>query len=132
MIKTLRLSLLSLFTVLCGTMFADSWVKTSPADLQTGDVVAIVDLTGSRAMSNDKGTANPPVATEITLNDAKTEISGDVAENLQWVVTVKDGSYKFNIAGTEDYLYCTNDNNGVRVGSNTNNAFTITQSGESK
>lgn len=109
---------------------ADKWVKTSPSDLKTGDVVVIVDQTSGTAMSNDNGTSKAPAATAVTLSDDLSEISGDVAENLQWEVTISDGSYQFNVADTEDYLYCTNTNNGVRVGSNSNNAFTITTGGE--
>ena len=129
--KLLRFSLLSVLVMLCGTMVAaDKWVKTDPASLITGDVVAIVDQTSARAMSNDQGTSSAPAATEVTLNDDKSEISGDVAANLQWVVTVTNGSYQFNVAGTDKYLYCINSNNGVRVGTNSNNAFTITQGGD--
>ncbi|MBQ8487907.1 MAG: Ig-like domain-containing protein [Prevotella sp.] len=104
---------------------ADKWVKTDPADLATGDVVVIVDQTSSMAMSNDQGTSKAPVATAVTLSADKSEISGDVAENLQLVVTVNNGSYKFGVADTENFVYCTNSNNGVRVGTNENNAFTI-------
>ena len=122
--KLLRFSLLSVLVMLCGTMVAaDKWVKTDPASLTTGDVVAIVDQTSATAMSNDKGTSAAPAATAVTLNDDKSEITGEVAENLQWVVTASEGSYKFGVSGTENYLYCTNTNNGVRVGTNENNSF---------
>ena len=122
--KLLRFSLLSVLVMLCGTMVAaDKWVKTDPASLTTGDVVAIVDQTSATAMSNDKGTSAAPVATAVTLNDDKSEITGEVAENLQWVVTASEGSYKFGVSGTENYLYCTNTNNGVHVGTNENNSF---------
>jgi len=120
------LLLLCALIVGSGTSWAaDKWVKTDPADLKTGDVVVIVDQTSARAMSNDNGTSSAPAATEVTLNDDKSEITSSVAGNLQWVVTVTDGSYQFEEAGTEKYLYCTNTNNGVRVGTNENNAFTI-------
>ena len=104
---------------------ADKWVKTDPADLQTGDVVVIVDQTSSRAMSNGNGTSSAPTATSVTLNGAKDEISSEVAATLQWEVTVSEGSYQFGVADSEDYLYCTATNNGVRVGTNEDNAFTI-------
>lgn len=125
------LFLLCALIVGSGTAWAaDKWVKTAPADLKTGDVVVIVDQTSVTAMSNDKGTSSAPLATAVTLNDDKNEITSDVADNLQWVVTVTDGSYKFGVAGTEKFLYCINSNNGVRVGTNANNAFTITQGGD--
>lgn len=125
------LFLLCALIVGCGTAWAaDTWVKTAPADLKTGDVVVIVDQTSASAMSNDKGTSNAPTATVVTLNDDKSEITGDVAKTLQWVVTYEEGSYKFGVAGTEKFLYCINSNNGVRVGTSENNAFTITQGGD--
>lgn len=112
--------------MLCGNVFAaDTWVKTDPASLTTGDVVAIVDLTTEKAMSNNNGTTAAPAATAVTLNDAQTEITSAVASTLQWVVTNTDGTYKFQVADTETYLYATNSNNGLRVGTNANNDFTI-------
>ena len=114
-----------------GNVFAedtgDSWVKTDPSDLQTDDIVAIVDLTTAKAMANNGGTSNAPAATSVTLNADKTEITDNVAEELQWVVTVDTEAnpvaYKFGKANTNYYLYCTNTNNGVRVGANANNSF---------
>ena len=107
----------------------DIWVKTDPTELQTGDVVAIADLTRQLVMPNDKGTALAPNAVAISFNDDKTEIAVTVEDAWQWVVTVgetDDGaSFKFGVAGTENYLYCTNANNGVRVGTNENNVFTM-------
>lgn len=117
--------------MLCGNVFAaDTWVKTDPASLTTGDVVAIVDLTTAKAMSNNNGTSAAPAATAVTLNDAKTEITGEVASTLQWVVTNTNGTYTFNVANTEDFLYVTKTNNGVRVGSGERNTFTIETGGD--
>ena len=64
---------------------ADKWVKTAPADLQTGDIVVIVDQTTSKAMSNSNG-SSAPSAVEVTLNAAKDEISSEVATTLQWTL----------------------------------------------
>lgn len=102
---------------------ADKWVKTSPTDFKTGDIVVIVDQTSSKAMSNNNGTS-APTATDVTLSSDKSEITSEVASTLQWEVTVSEGSYKFGVENTSNYLYCTNSNNGVRVGTNTNNVFT--------
>lgn len=104
---------------------ADTWVKTAPSSLQTGDVVVIVDQTSGKAMSNNNGTSSAPSATAVTLNGDKTEITSEVASTLQWEVTVNDGSYQFGVANSSNYLYCTQTNNGVRVGTNANNAFTV-------
>ena len=132
--KTFALKALMLVALLVGSISGawaeDKWVKTAASDLATGDVVVIVDQTSSTAMSNSNGTSSAPSATGVTLSDDKSEISGNVAENLQWEVTVNDGSYQFNVPGTSNYVYCTNANNGVRVGTNDNNAFEITQGGD--
>lgn len=104
---------------------ADSWVETAADDLTTGDVVVIVDKETSRAMSNNNGTSSAPSATAVTLSNDKTEIRSSVATTLQWVVTVSNGSYQFGVSGTANYLYATNTNNGLKVGTNTNNVFTL-------
>ena len=102
----------------------DQWVKTDASALQTGDVVVIVDENSKTAMPNDNGTSSAPAATSVSLADGV--ISGDVADNLQWTVTVgTDRTYQF--AAGDSYLYCTSSNNGVRVGSNSNNKFKIEQ-----
>ncbi|MBQ1589041.1 MAG: hypothetical protein II081_08330, partial [Prevotella sp.] len=117
MLKQLRYFFTFLLLAVASVGWADSWVKTAASDLQTGDIVAIVDETSGTAMSNDKGTSSPPAAIAFAATN--------VMSNQQWEVTVTDDGYQFNVPGTEDYLYCTNSNNGVRVGSNDNNVFTI-------
>ena len=96
-----------------GNAFAeDTWVKTDPADLKTGDVVMIIDLDSKRAMSNNKGTSSAPVATRVYFNNDETVSTGisnnTVPATLQWEVTVDNDSYKFGVSGTSNYLYCTN------------------------
>ena len=107
----------------------DKWVETAPANLATDDIVAIVDKTSSSAMSNNNGTSSAPAATSVTLNQQKTEITSSVGATLQWVVTKTTSgnttNFKFKVSGSSNYLYTTNSNNGVRVGTNENNIFTI-------
>ncbi len=105
----------------------DKWVKTAPSDLQTGDIVVIVDQTSSKAMSNNNGTSAPS-ATTVTLNSDKSEISSTVSATLQWEVTKDGDSFQFGVSG--DYLYVTNTNNGVKVGSGARNTFTIVTGGD--
>ena len=136
--KLLKISLLGIFAMLAGlwgngAWAADRWVKTDPANLQSGNVVAIVDQTSSMAMSNDKGASAAPVATAVTLSDDKSEITSTVGATLQWVVTVTGDTtktYQFYVAGTENYLYVTKTNNGLRVGSGERNTFTIVTGGD--
>lgn len=128
--KTTFYSLLTMLLFCVSNAWADaSWVKTAPEDLQTGDVVAFVELTNSYVLTNNSGTASAPAAATISLNDDKSEILGQVSDQWKWEVTVSDNDLQLNVPGSSDYLYCTNTNNGVRVGSNTNNVFTISEEG---
>ena len=57
-------------------------------------------------------------------------LAGDIAENLKWNLSIGEDGYTFYPNGeTESWLYCTNTNNGVRVGTNENNVFTMTPEG---
>ncbi len=128
--KTTFYSLFTMLLFCVSNAWADaSWVKTAPEDLQTGDVVAFVELTNSYVLTNNSGTASAPSAATISLNDDKSEILGQVSDQWKWEVTVSDNGLQLNVPGSSDYLYCTNTNNGVRVGSNTNNVFTISEEG---
>lgn len=106
------------------------WVLTDLADLNEGDVIVIVGNNGETfAMSNDNGTSGAPTAVAVTV--AGKTLSGDIDENIQWSISgnATDG-YSFHPNGNEDaWLYCTNTNNGVRVGTNDNKTFTLDESG---
>ena len=103
-----------------------AWIKVSPEDLKTGDVVVIVDLNSSKAMNNTGGTSSAPTATAVTLNNDKSAItSAIISDDIKWKVTLSGENYQFGKPGTDTYLYCTNTNNGVRVGANANNKFEI-------
>ena len=105
------------------------WVLTNPTELATGDVVAIVDQASSTAMSNNNGTTAAPSATAVTLSEDKSEITGTVGTTLEWTVTVgkmaDSDTITYQFGNGTNHLYCTNNNNGVRVGSNSNNIFVM-------
>ena len=111
---------------------ADTWVKTDPTALSSGDIVVIVDLTSGKAMSNDKGTSSAPSATAVTLNTDKDEITSEVAATLQWTVTASGSgeSRTYQFAKGTDFLYVIKNNNGVRVGEGVRNSFTIVKGGD--
>jgi len=128
-------STLLLFALVAGStsLWAeDKWVKTAPADLQTGDIVVIVDQTTSKAMSNNNGTSSAPSAVAVTLNGDKSEISSEVGATIQWALTTSGtgGSKTFKFANSTAFLYVTKTNNGVRVGSGERNTFTIGSGGD--
>ena len=101
---------------------AETYTKTAYADLQSGDVVIITMQKGTDvfAASNDQGTTKAPVAKAVTVADDA--ITTD-STNILWTV-VKDGD-NISFQAGEAYLYCTNTNNGVRVGSGEAKVFSI-------
>jgi len=104
----------------------EEWVQTELADLTENDVFVIVGNNGSNfAMTNDNGASSAPAAVAVTVQDGK--IASKVNDNMMWNVSgnATDG-YTFFVNGDSDkWLYCTNSNNGVRVGNNTSKTFTI-------
>ena len=110
------------------------WVLTNLTDLTEDDIFVIVgtyeDMEhDSYAMSNDKGTSSAPIAVEVTIVD--NTLSGEIAENLQWTMSgnATDGYTFYPYGNDETWLYCTNTNNGVRVGTNANNTFAFVDGG---
>ena len=116
-----------LLAVCVGTWAADKWIKTAITDLQTNDIVVIVDETSAKALPNNGGTSSAPTATAVTLNSDKSEITSTVGTTLRWEVEVLTSTFRFGVPSTTtqfyNCLYCTNNNNGVRVGTNSNNQF---------
>ncbi len=118
------------FTVTITDSTPVSWVETSLNDLTSGDVFVIVgtNSNGSYAMTNSNGTSNPPAASGVTIEKVNNinKITSDVDDNIQWNLVITDGGYVFYPAGdASKWLYCTNNNNGVRVGTGDAKHFTI-------
>jgi hypothetical protein len=109
-----------------------NWVLTSLANLTADDIFVIVGTDADDdtfALPHNGGTSTAPAATAITIVDGT--ISGEPAAALQWNLSgnATDG-YTFYPNGTSDnWLYCTATNNGVRVGTNTNNKFEMDEDG---
>lgn len=112
-----------------GGSFGQTWQKVELKDLTSDDVFVIAEihnLKSSYAMSNDKGTSAVPSAVSITLSEDGTTITKTVADNLKWNVGKVGNSYVFYPNGdNKKWLYCTNTNNGVRVGNNNNKNFQL-------
>lgn len=102
-----------------------NWVLTSIDELTEEDVFVIVGDNGDTyAMSNDNGTSSAPAAVSVAVVD--NTLSGEIGDNIQWNISSTESGYIFYPNGTtETWLYCTNTNNGVRVGVNDNNVFII-------
>ena len=103
-----------------------TWEKANLTDLTSSDVFVIVGNNGETyALSNDNGTGSAPTAVAVTIDDDK--LADNPVANIRWTISgnATDG-YTFHPGGdTEKWLYCTNSNNGVRVGTNDNNTFII-------
>ena len=100
------------------------WELTDLADLTENDVFVIVGNNGANyAMSNDKGTTAAPTAVSVTVSDNK--LTGTIAENIKWNISgnATDGYTFYPNGSTTTWLYCTSDNNGVRVGTTNSNDY---------
>ena len=107
-----------------------SWVLTPYGQLQTGDTVVILDKSTQCALPNNNGSSSAPSAVEFYLSTDQNSLADAPAATLKWVVERNGDNYKFRKPGTDDeYLYCLGDNNGVRVGTGSNNQFTFENGG---
>ena len=111
----------------CGTKEPTyGWKKVDLADIEANDIIVIVWTKGntSWAMSNDKGTSAAPTAVIVTINGE--QLISEVTDNIKWNISNNNGTLTIYPNGTTaTWLYCTNTNNGVRVGTNTAKEFTI-------
>lgn len=102
-----------------------AFVKTGLSAVASDDVIVIVGDNGSNyAMSNNNGIGSAPSAVSVSISN--NIISGIVADNLKWNVSSSNDGFTFYPDGSTDkWLYCTNTNNGVRVGTNDNKTFKV-------
>ncbi len=109
------------------------WVKRDISTITPSDIFVIVGDNGNTyAMSNDKGTSAAPQAVPVSVSDDR--LTAEPAERIRWSLSKQDHwwwgtTYHFYPNGnTSTWLYCTGDNNGVRVGTDSdNNTFTISE-----
>lgn len=113
-------------TVNAPVVSESDWEKTELSALTADDIFVIVGNNGSNyALANDKGTSAAPTAVSVTVNG--NYLTGTIADNIKWNVSgnATDGYTFYPNGSTTTWLYCTATNNGVRVGTNDNKAFTI-------
>ena len=109
----------------CGEKEPAKYEKVGISEIKSTDTVIIVSTkdTASYAMSNNNGTSAPAaVSVEIENGIITTD-----ATNILWNIIYDNGNLTIYPAGeTDTWLYCTATNNGVRVGTNTDNKiFTL-------
>ena len=88
-----------------------------------GQTYLIVDLNSSKALTSANGTTVAPTAVEVTItNDQIITNNAD----LLWTFEAAEDGYIIHPAGDNDkWLYSTDANNGVRVGTNEANTWTL-------
>ncbi len=103
-----------------------SYVKTPLADIASGSEVVVTELYSETiyAIGNDGGTSTGPAAVELAESATDVLNVGDNT-NIFWVLTKDGANFSLTVKGGTDKLYCTDTNNGVRVGTNENNVFSI-------
>ena len=110
-----------------GETTTPSWTKVGLGEIQASDIIVIVWTTSTGkayAMSSSNGSSSAPEAVIVTVDGEK--LSGDIADNIKWNISNENGTLTIHPNGTTaTWLYCTANNNGVRVGTNANKAFTI-------
>lgn len=103
--------------------------KTEPNQIDAADVVLITMTKGDTtwAMSNDNGTSDAPDRIEVIVADNK--LTGNIAGNMQWNMVVTEDGYMFYPNGSnKTWLYSTNSNDGLRIGTGDAKHFTIENS----
>lgn len=109
----------------------DRWVEVSLSDIQSTDDVVIAmeksNLIYALTYNSATATSKAPPATLITNDNLKT--NSGIANTLRWNISNSNGNLTIYPTGSiSTWLYCTNTNNGVLVGTNENKAFAIDNS----
>lgn len=110
------------------------WKETALSNISAGDVFVIVGDAGY-ALPHNNGTSDAPSTVSVAVSGTKMTGSegndGVIADKIKWNVSGnnEDGYVFYPNGSTTTWLYCTTNNNGVRVGTNVNKLFTLTNDG---
>ncbi|MBQ7415820.1 MAG: InlB B-repeat-containing protein, partial [Oscillospiraceae bacterium] len=123
-------TLYAVYTYNVGGSGSTAYILTDLSDIKPTDTVVItVDYQGTvYAMTSANGTSEAPtgVIIEVTTSNDVTMLASDPADDLKWNIGGTEGAYILYPAGqTSTWVYCSNANNGVRVGTGTANTFSI-------
>lgn len=101
-----------------------TWEATTLSAIADGAEFVLVSTkeNASYAMSNDNGTSSAPKAVSVTVSG---NTISNPASNLVFVLKKVDGGYVFQIKDKDTAVYCFNNNNGLRVGTNEHNVFSL-------
>ena len=102
------------------------WVETEIASIASNDEVVITMSKNETtwALRDDNGTSKAPFAEIVTIENG--QVTSTIVDDMIWIIEKNSNNltfYKDN--AKNDWLYCTDTNNGVRVGTNSAKTFTI-------
>lgn len=103
-----------------------SWIATDLADITATDEVVITMAKGSQvyALTSAKGSSAAPTAVAVTVKNK--ELTAASTDGLVWNIANDNGTLTIYPKGqTATWLYTTDNNNGVRVGTGDNKIFVI-------
>ena len=111
------------------------WIETDISEITSTDNVVITMSKGDKvwALANNKGTGSAPTALLITIANGEItpaedgfNYNGYSLDYYTWNISTNSDALTFYPKeSTSTWLYCTDTNNGVRVGTNPNKTFTI-------
>ena len=89
-------------------------------------VITMKNSEGTYALTNDHGTGTAPGAKAVTVSNGVIPADDDDSNMIWYLEALEDGGYVlYADEAKSTWLYCTNTNNGVRVGTNENKSFSI-------
>lgn len=115
--KRLAMVLTMLLTIGIGTMWGEDYELVSFSDIKTNDVIIIVGTKSGTAYAMTN-TGTPPTPIKVTISNSKIT---STATNITFTATNNGDNTITFVSTTSGTLYCTNDNNGVKIGPQTGN-----------
>lgn len=108
------------------TPVVKSWIATDLADITATDEVVITMAKGTSvyALTSENGSSKAPTAVAVTVENK--ELTAVPEDALVWNIAKNNGTLTIYPKGqTANWLYTTDTNNGVRVGTNDNKTFVV-------
>lgn len=111
-----------------------AWVSTALADLTSDDVFVIVGDNNNTYALSSNGTSSAPSASAVTIDNDRIDLTKTtVTDAMKFKISGNaTNGYTFHPNGStsDNFIYCTDANNGVRVGKPNSNttevhAFTV-------
>ncbi len=113
----LSMVLTMLLTIGIGTMWGEDYELVSFSNIKTNDVIIIVGTKSDTAYAM-KNTGTPPTPIKVTISNSKIT---STATDITFTATNNGDNTITFVSTNSGTLYCTNANNGVKIGSQTGN-----------